>query len=65
MRESKVFSEPDALIAWFVVLGALLVRTGLEAGPLSQWLHAAVAKAGLAWSCWRPATFVTPSRSCR
>ncbi len=48
MRESKVFSEPDALIAWFVVLGALLVRTGLEAGSLSQWLHAAVAKAGLA-----------------
>ena len=48
IRESKVLSEPDALIAWFVALGSPLERIGLEAGPLSQWLHAAMAKAGLA-----------------
>ena len=46
--ESKVLSEPDALIAWFAALGTPLERIGLEAGPLSQWLHAAMAKAGLA-----------------
>jgi transposase len=48
VRESKVASEPEALIAWFEALGFALERIGLEAGPLSQWLHAAMAKAGLA-----------------
>ena len=48
LRESKVVSEPEALIAWFKALGAPLERIGLEAGPLSQWLHAAMAQAGLA-----------------
>ncbi len=47
VRESKVLSEPDALIAWFVALGMPLERIGLEAGPLWQWLHAAMAKTGL------------------
>ena len=37
-----------ALIAWFQGLAAPVERIGLEAGPLSQWLHAAMAKAGLA-----------------
>jgi transposase len=48
VREAKVLSEPDALIAWFQSLPAPVERVGLEAGPLSQWLHAAMAKAGLA-----------------
>ena len=48
VREGKVDSEPDALIAWFEGLGAPMERIGLEAGPLSQWLHAAMAGAGLA-----------------
>jgi transposase len=48
VREDKVASEPEALIAWFASLGLELERIGLEAGPLSQWLHAAMAKAGLA-----------------
>ena len=48
VREGKVLSEPEALIAWFQALGAPVERIGLEAGPLSQWLHAAMAKAGLA-----------------
>src|SRR6202022_2797495 len=41
-------SEPAALIAWFRSLGLVLERIGLEAGPLSQWLYAALRDAGLA-----------------
>jgi transposase len=48
VREGKVASEPEALIAWFGGLGLRLERIGLEAGPLSQWLYAALRKAGLA-----------------
>ena len=47
VREDKVASEPEALIAWFSSLGFGLSRIGLEAGPLSQWLYAAMAKVGL------------------
>jgi hypothetical protein len=36
--KEQVASEPEALIAWFGSLGFDLVRIGLEAGPLSQWL---------------------------
>lgn len=46
-REAIVASEPEALIAWFAGLGFALTRIGLEAGPLSQWLYAALRKAGL------------------
>jgi transposase len=48
IREGKVASEPEALIAWFASLGFDLERIGLEAGPLSQWLFAAMRQAGLA-----------------
>jgi transposase len=48
VREAKVASEPDALIAWFHGLGLEVARVGLEAGPLSQWLYAAMREAGLA-----------------
>jgi transposase len=48
VREGKVASEPEALIAWFGALGYGLTRIGLEAGPLSQWLYAGMMKAGLA-----------------
>ena len=48
IREAKVASEPEALIAWFHSVGFDLVRIGLEAGPLSQWLYAAMKPAGLA-----------------
>ena len=40
-------SEPEALVAFFRQLGLPLTRVGLEAGPLSQWLHAGLAGAGL------------------
>ena len=48
LREDKVASEPEALIGWFRSLGLSLARIGLEAGPLSQWLYAAMREAGLA-----------------
>jgi transposase len=47
VREAKVASEPEALITWFQGLGIELTRIGLEAGPLSQWLYAAMRVAGL------------------
>src|SRR3954463_13168647 len=48
VREAKVASEPEALLDWFRELGFEVVRIGLEAGPLSQWLYAAMRDAGLA-----------------
>src|ERR1700739_2110285 len=48
VRESKVASEPEALIGWFRKLELSVTRIGLEAGPLSQWLYAALRAAGLA-----------------
>tara|TARA_R110002020_G_C16202477_1_gene766370 strand:- start:255 stop:1292 length:1038 start_codon:yes stop_codon:yes gene_type:complete len=48
IRESKVASEPAALVGWFASLGITLGRIGLEAGPLSQWLYAAMRQEGLA-----------------
>ena len=47
LREAKVASEPEALVAWFRGLGLEVTRVGLEAGPLSQWLHAGLSEAGL------------------
>lgn len=48
VRETKVASEPAALIGWLGSLGFGLERIGLEAGPLSQWLYMAMKQAGLA-----------------
>jgi transposase len=48
VREAVVLSEPEALIGWFNSLGFGLARIGLEAGPLSQWLYAAMKQVGLA-----------------
>jgi transposase len=48
VREGKVASEPEALIGWFGSFGSSVGRIGLEAGPLSQWLYAALRQAGLA-----------------
>jgi transposase len=44
--EAKVTSEPEALTAFLASLGLPLARVGLEAGPLSQWLHAGLVQAG-------------------
>src|SRR5215212_2853522 len=47
VREAKVASEPEALAAFLAGCGHHLARIGLEAGPLSQWLHAGLVQAGL------------------
>ena len=46
--EAKVASEPEIRTAWIKGLGFELLRIGLEAGPLSQWLHAGLTEEGLA-----------------
>ena len=66
VREAKVASESDALIAWIDKLAVEVSRIELEAGPLSQWLYGGHAGGGgFRWSCWRPGTCVTHSRPCR
>jgi len=47
VREAKVRSEREALAAFFTESGLAFARIGLEAGPLSQWLHAGLVEAGL------------------
>jgi transposase len=47
VSEGRVETDPAALIPWFIALGLGVVRIGMEAGPLSQWLFAAMRKAGL------------------
>jgi hypothetical protein len=42
VREAKIASEPECLVRYFDDLDLLVVRVGFEAGPLSQWLHAAL-----------------------
>ncbi len=51
IREVKVASEPDALLAVLKSAGYHFRRIGLEAGPLSQWLYGALAEAGLPVIC--------------
>ena len=46
IREAKVPSEPEALVAFLSGLGLPVGRVGLEAGPLSQWLYDGLQKAG-------------------
>jgi hypothetical protein len=46
VREAKVASEPEALVRFLRELGLEVERVGLEAGPLSQWLHAGLEAAG-------------------
>ena len=48
IRETRVASEPEALVGYFSSLEIKVVRIGLEAGPLSQWLYAALTQAGFA-----------------
>jgi transposase len=48
LKEAKVASEPEVLIAWFACHEVPMARMGLEAGPLSQWLFAGMKAAGLA-----------------
>jgi transposase len=51
VREVKVASEPEALLAVLKKPAYHFKRIGLEAGPLSQWLFCAVAEAELPVVC--------------
>src|SRR5213082_356673 len=51
VREMKVASEPEALLAVLRNPAYHFKRIGLEAGPLSQWLFSALAEAELPVVC--------------
>ena len=51
VREGKVASEPEALLAMLKNPAYHFKRIGLEAGPLSQWLYGALAEAALPVVC--------------
>ena len=51
VREVKVASEPDAILAVLKSGIYHFKRIGLEAGPLSQWLYSALGEAGLPVIC--------------
>ena len=51
VREVRVASEPEALLAVLKNPAYHFKRIGLEAGPLSQWLFSALAEAGLPVIC--------------
>ena len=51
VREVKVASEPEALLAVLKNPAYHFKRIGLEAGPLSQWLYSALAEGGLPVIC--------------
>ena len=47
LRETKVPSDPEALLLFLGRLDHPVTLLGMEAGPLSQWLHAGLATAGV------------------
>lgn len=47
VKEARVARLPEAIMAWFAGLGLDMEAIGLEAGPLSQWLSAAMTEAEL------------------
>lgn len=46
LKEADVVSEPEALVSFFKDLPYTITGIGLEAGPLSQWLHKGISEAG-------------------
>jgi transposase len=51
VREIKVATEPETILAVLVDEALTIERIGLEAGPLSQWLYSELAEAGLPVIC--------------
>ena len=47
VREAQAASEPEALLRWIGEQDGSIAAIGLEAGPLSQWLHRGLTEAGL------------------
>jgi transposase len=46
VREAQVASEPEALLRWIDEQDGSIAAIGLEAGPLSQWIHRGLTEAG-------------------
>src|SRR2546429_4806617 len=51
VRDSRLASEPEALLQVLTNTICRFNRVGLEAGPLSQWLYSVLAEAGLPVIC--------------
>ena len=51
LREVKVATEPQAILAILADEAFTIERIGLEVGPLSQWLYSELAEAGLPVIC--------------
>jgi hypothetical protein len=65
VREDKVLSEPDALVAWFAAFGAPMERIGLEAGPLCNGSMRGCRTPAWPSSSWRHGMCAPPSGPCR
>ena len=46
VKETTASSEPEELVRALRSLPGTVIGVGLEAGPLSQWLHRALVEAG-------------------
>src|ERR1700693_3779467 len=51
VRDARVASEPESLVAFFDALGMAMERVGLEACSLTAWLHQGLTEAGIAAIC--------------
>ena len=51
VREARVASDPEALIAFFDAIGMAMERVGLKACSLSAWLHQGLPEAGITAMC--------------
>jgi len=51
VKEARVPTEPGAIVSLLAKGGYTCKRVGLEAGPMSQWLYAELAAAGLPVIC--------------
>lgn len=51
VREGKVDSEPEAILAFLRSAGRSYGRVGIEAGPMCQWLYAGLARGGMPMIC--------------
>jgi hypothetical protein len=55
VREAKVTTEPEAVVALLNDAGLGYARVELEAGPMSQWMVPACSRLGCRWCAWRHA----------
>ena len=65
VREAKVSSEPEDLIAWFEALPFCWRGSALRRGHYRNGLTQALRKRGSLWSYWRRGMCAMPSRRCR